>query len=124
MRRSRRHLLALALGTTLVLRAQATPSPEEDKVIAQLIERVGRMQSLQFMRNGKAHTATEAVEHMQAKYAHFRKEIVTAEDFIDRCASRSEMTGKPYMVRLADGREHTAKVFMMNELRSVRQQGR
>ncbi len=116
-----------ALALTVLMFAQAarsTPSPEEHKVITALIQRVEQMEALQFMRNGNPHTAAEAAEHMQAKYRHFNKEIVTAEDFIARCASRSEMTGKPYTVKLGDGKAQPASGFLMQELRAVRRQGR
>ena len=47
------------------------------------------------------------------KFDHFKDEIVTAEDFIDRCASRSEMTGKPYqeILKAADARGATLIVM-------------
>ena len=96
-------LLALLLGVASV--SQATPSDQENKVITALIERIGRMKTMKFMRNGDAHSSTEAAEHMQAKYAYFKEKIVTAEDFIERCATRSELTGQPYTVKLSDGQE-------------------
>ncbi|MBT2322180.1 DUF5329 family protein [Variovorax paradoxus] len=114
---------ALALLPALAPSAMATPSAEEHKLIAALIGWVRGMSTMTFMRNGEPHDAAEAAEHMQAKYEHFRKEIVTAEDFIDRCASRSEVTGKPYMVKLADGKLHDANGFLMGELRAMRRRG-
>ena len=57
---------------------------------------------------------------MKAKFDHFKDEIVTAEDFIDRCASRSEMTGKPYQVKLHNGAVKDAQEFLNAELRTLR----
>jgi hypothetical protein len=59
---------------------------------------------------------------MQAKYDYFKKELVTAEDFIERCASRSEVTGQAYRVKLTDGTVRDANAFLNGELRVLRQQ--
>lgn len=115
---------ALGLLPALAPVARATPSDEEHKLIMALIGHVQRMNSMEFLRNGEVHDAREAAEHMQAKYKHFREQIVTAEDFIERCASRSEVTGRPYMIKLADGKAREARSFLMQELRALRQQAR
>jgi hypothetical protein len=107
----------LLAGSTL---SAATPSAEEHVVIQTLIQRIEKMSTMTFLRNGDAHTAAEAAQHMQAKYAHFKDKIVTAEDFIELCASRSEMTGKPYMVKLGDATPVEANAFLKKELRAVR----
>ncbi|VTU15961.1 DUF5329 family protein [Variovorax sp. RA8] len=117
-------IAALCLLAAMAPLAAATPSEQEHKLIMALIARVQGMTTMKFLRNNEAHNAAEAAEHMQAKYKHFRNEIVTAEDFIERCASRSEVTGKPYMVTLADGKALEARGFLMQELHAMRQQGR
>mgnify|MGYP003587036040 CR=1 FL=1 len=114
-------LAALALGPVLVPAARATPSEEEERLINALIERVRGMQTMKFMRNGEPHDADEAAKHLEAKYKHFRKEIVTAEDFIERCATRSEVTHRLYMVQLGDAKPREARAFMLQELRTLRQ---
>ena len=58
-----------------------------------------------FIRNGQKHTPQEAANHIKAKYEHFKKEIKTAEDFIRLSASKSLLTGQPYLVRTSDGKE-------------------
>ncbi|MET3497548.1 DUF5329 family protein [Variovorax boronicumulans] len=114
-------LLALLFGTCAIL-AHATPSAAEDKLIDTLIQRVSKMSAMVFLRNGNEYTAADAAKHMQAKYDHFKKELVTAEDFIERCASRSEMTGQAYKVKLNDGVVKDANEFLNAELRALRQQ--
>jgi predicted RNA-binding protein with PIN domain len=113
-------LLACMLGTAALL-AHATPSAAEDKLIDTLIQRVSRMSSMVFLRNGSEYNAADAAKHMQAKYDYFKKELATAEDFIERCASRSEMTGQAYRVKLADGAVRDANEFLNSELRTLRQ---
>ena len=50
--------------------------------------------------------------------------MATAEDFIERCASRSEMTGQAYKVKLNNGAVRDANEFLNSELRALRQQGK
>jgi hypothetical protein len=116
-------LLTLLLGVS-VLVAQATPSAAEERLIDSLIQRVSKMDAMVFMRNGNEYNAADAAKHMQAKYDYFKKELVTAEDFIDRCASRSEMTGQPYKVKLTNGAVRDANEFLNSELRALRQQAK
>ncbi|QSI29004.1 hypothetical protein GNX71_05185 [Variovorax sp. RKNM96] len=116
-------LLALLLGASAVL-AQATPSDAEEKLIDTLIQRVSKMSAMVFLRNGNEYNAADAAKHMQAKYDYFKKELVTAEDFIDRCASRSEMTGQAYKVKLTNGAVRDANEFLNSELRMLRQQAK
>jgi len=114
-------LFAILLAAVAAL-AQATPSASEQKLIDTLILRVSNMK-MTFMRNGDEHNAADAAKHMQAKFDHFKDEIVTAEDFIDRCASRSEMTGKPYQVKMPNGAVRDAKEFLTAELHTLRKSG-
>jgi hypothetical protein len=65
--------------------------------IAALIAAV-RNSPCQFLRNGDPHGGAEAAEHIAAKYRHFEDEIASAEDFIDRAATRSILSGKPYEI--------------------------
>ena len=116
-------LLALLLGASALL-AHATPSATEEKLIDTLIQRVSKMSAMVFMRNGNEYNAADAAKHMQAKYDYFKKELVTAEDFIERCASRSEMTGQAYKVKLNNGAVRDANEFLNSELRALRQQGK
>ena len=116
-------LLTLLLGASALL-AQAAPSAAEEKLIDTLILRVSKMDAMIFLRNGNEYNAADAAKHMQAKYDYFKKELVTAEDFIDRCASRSEVTGQAYKVKLANGTVRDANEFLNSELRALRQQAK
>ena len=51
-----------------------------------------------FVRNGKQYDGLKAREHIEKKYAHFKERITTTEDFILYSATKSTITGKPYMV--------------------------
>ena len=51
-----------------------------------------------FIRNGKHYDALEAREHIEKKHAYYKERMTTAEDFILYSATKSSITGKPYMV--------------------------
>ncbi|MBU1420455.1 MAG: DUF5329 domain-containing protein [Proteobacteria bacterium] len=55
-----------------------------------------------FIRNGDEHQAQEAREHLEMKYNHAKGRIKTAEDFIDKIASKSSLSRRQYEVRCAD----------------------
>jgi hypothetical protein len=90
-----------------------------DQTINYLIDYVAGSKAT-FIRNGTSHTPTEAAEHIRAKYAHFKKEIQTPEDFIRLAASKSLLSGKPYLVRLPDGSETHLDVWLIDALKRHR----
>jgi hypothetical protein len=112
------------LPAALASPAHATPSASEQKIIERLIQRIAKKGTMLFIRNDKEYDAAEAAKHLQAKFDHFKERIVTAEDFIELCATRSEVTGQPYKVKLAGGTLRNASDFMNDELRHVRQEMR
>jgi len=113
-------LLTAAPALGFIATAQAVPSPDEQKVIDRLMEHVEAKSAMVFIRNDAEHDAAGAVKHMRAKLDHFKARIVTAEDFIELCATRSEMTGEPYKVREGKGPLREAAAFMREELKRVR----
>ena len=77
-----------------------------------------------FIRNGQTHTPQEAVEHIRAKYEHFKTEIKTPEDFIRLAASKSLLSGQPYRVRTADRKEMRLDEWLTVALQAHRSQAR
>jgi hypothetical protein len=74
-----------------------------------------------FFRNNKAHTAKKAVRHMRNKYAHFRDDIETPEDFIRLSASKSLISGRPYMVKTKAGQMMKSETWLLEALEAYRQ---
>jgi len=74
-----------------------------------------------FIRNGQAHTPQEAVAHVRAKYEHFKGQIKTPEDFIRLAATKSLLTGQPYLVRTRDGKEMMLNILLFNSFREHRE---
>jgi hypothetical protein len=75
-----------------------------------------------FIRNGQIHTPQEAVDHIKAKYEHFKNEIKPPEDFIRLSASKSLLTGQPYLVRTRDGKEMQLDTWLTAALKNHRSQ--
>ena len=78
-----------------------------DAEIEQILAAVGRS-GCTFVRNGTPHSAPDAEDHLRMKFRKGARYVKTAEDFIDRLASASSWTGKPYRVQCRDQPETTA----------------
>jgi Family of unknown function (DUF5329) len=107
------------LLSALLLSLQAAPSESLDQTIAYLLDYVGKSNAT-FIRNGESHTSAEAIAHIRAKYQHFKSEIETPEDFIRLSASKSLLTGKPYVVRTPDGKEMRLDAWLTKALNAHR----
>lgn len=105
---------ALSLSSTL---AQAAPTPAAR---AEIVHLVGYLNAsgCSFHRNGSWHEAGKAAQHLERKYEYLVKRdlIATSEDFIDRAASESSMTGKPYQVRCGSAAPVDSAAWLKAEL--------
>ncbi len=81
-----------------------------------------RSSNCTFIRNGKAHSAEEAIEHILRKYDHFKAKIKTTEDFIDYCASKSMLSNQSYQISCPDQDVVESKVWFLEELGRFRSQ--
>ena len=115
-----RAVLALALIAPGV--ALAAPSDTARREIAGLIGALDGS-SCRFQRNGSWHDAAEARAHLQRKYDYLLKKdkVDTAEQFIERAASQSSMSGKPYRITCPGQPEQTAAVWFGARLKALRQ---
>ena len=69
----------------------------EDKEIASLLSYIAESDCI-FIRNGDEHQAKAASEHLEMKYNHVKDRIKSAEDFIDKIATKSSFSGSPYEI--------------------------
>ncbi len=113
MRFFRRSLLVLLIS--LVLAGQIAAAESLEQTIDYLINYVANSKAT-FIRNGTLHTPAEAVAHIKAKYDHFKNDIKTPEDFIRLAASKSLLSGKPYLVRTPDGKEMHLDAWLTDAL--------
>ena len=74
-----------------------------------------------FIRNSSRHDSEEAVKHIEKKYNYLKKRIKSTEDFIQGAATKSSLSGKPYMI-ICNGREMITADWLRAELKRYRSQ--
>lgn len=119
-----RRALSLAAGVLVLWQAaQAGGLPAEEAAkIDALIAVVERLTDAAFVRNGRAYPSSAAAEFLRRKYRLKSSTVASAEDFIERVASFSTTTGRPYLIRFSDGREMESAHFFRTELERLRLQ--
>jgi hypothetical protein len=111
-------LKALALAI-LVLCAPPARAASPEAEIQHLLDFIAASPCA-FIRNGVAYDGAEAVGHIKDKYDYYRDDIHSAEDFIALAASKSALSGKPYLVK-CDGTTEPAADWITRELGAFRQ---
>jgi hypothetical protein len=105
-------ILALFTGT---VRAQENI---EKKKIEFLISSVENLKGAKFIRNGSEYdNGKAAAAHLRMKLQKAGGYVQTADDFIRLCASKSFITGKPYMIRSSDGKTIKAEEYFREKLK-------
>ncbi len=86
--------------TALLLHLVSIPAfaSNDADAIEHLLVSVGNS-GCTFIRNGKEYSSTDAEDHLRMKYRRGKKWATDAEAFIDRLASKSSFSGKPYRIR-------------------------
>jgi hypothetical protein len=110
---------ALLVALTLIIVPATQAAESLEQTIHYLLDYIGRSDAV-FIRNGSNHTGPEAVDHIKAKYEHFKKDIKTPEDFIRLSASKSLLSGKPYLVHPKGGKEQTMSEWLTEVLKEHR----
>ncbi len=80
-------------------------TPLEKERIECLVDHVGEMKTAVFIRNGKEYDAGIAARFLRTKWHVNADKVKTAEDFVEKIASKSSTTGTPYRIRMKDGTE-------------------
>ena len=109
---------------TVLLCAALTSSTyaqtDTEAEITALIEAV-RESGCEFNRNGSLHSAGAAAEHLELKYSRGKRYADSAEAFIERLASKSSWSGKPYEM-ICDGETQPAGDWLTATLVALRDQ--
>lgn len=100
MKFSNRVLAILLLTWLPLLVSAAEPLPQAQAEIHELLAAVAHS-GCEFYRNGTWYDAQRAQDHLQYKYEQLvaRNLVESTEDFIDRAATKSSMSGKDYLIR-------------------------
>ncbi len=99
--------------------AFAAGREDTDRAVDYLIGYVARSDSI-FIRNGQSYDPQKAAAHLRSKYDYFRTQIQTPEDFIRLAATKSELSGKPYLVQTRGGRVFTSAEWLTQILADYR----
>jgi len=93
--------------------------------IDHLLEYLGQSEC-RFERNDKWYEASDAVAHLNRKLSWLLKRglVDSAEQFIERAASESSRSGKPYQVQCGTGPPVTSREWFTAELERLRSGGR
>lgn len=111
-----RSLIIAALLAPAIVAAEATETTAE---IEYLLSTLGNSECT-FVRNGKRHDAEKAEEHLRMKHRRGKRYVTTAETFIERLASRSSMSKKPYYVECPDDEPVPSGDWLMQRLSEYR----
>ena len=120
-----RRAFAAAWGFTFVYllspavcMAQTHPEPAE---VEHLLTFVAASEC-EFYRNGTWYAATQAEAHLREKLAMVRSksQVLTAEEFIEKVATRSAFTGIAYQIRCGGQQPIAVSDWLREELRHFR----
>lgn len=98
--------------------SDVTPASEAQR-IEYLIRSVEQLSNAKFVRNGSAHDAQAAADHLRLKLRESGGRCNTADDFIRLCGSKSSISGQPYQIRFADGTLLTSEAFLRAKLEEL-----
>jgi hypothetical protein len=106
------------LGVPDLLLAADKPLSEKEKIEA-LIKHVETLSNAKFVRNDTEYDAKTAAKFMRGKWRAKSDGIATARDFIEKAASVSSTSGKPYLIRFKDGKEVKSGEYLLAELKKI-----
>jgi hypothetical protein len=105
--------IALLLGAAMLPALAA--SPPTAKTIEHLITFIQNSGCV-FVRNGIKHDARQAADHIRKKYGYGKDKIETPEQFIEYAATRSSVSGKPYLVKCGNDDAQASADWLRKEL--------
>jgi hypothetical protein len=118
-----RHLFISICALLLAAAIAHGFDPQTKAEIDELISFV-RTSDVRFIRNGSEYSATQGADHLRDKLAKAGDRVKTTEDFITGIASKSYISGLPYLVKFKDGRTQPTGDWLrahLSEMRKGRQ---
>ena len=116
-----RSLLLLSFCLLAQIGAAAPLSPAAHVEIDMLMTRL-ETSGCQVNRNGTWYPAAETRSHLETKlhYLENRGAVENAEQFIERAASASSMSGQPYLIKCGDDPPMESRAWFSRELQAIR----
>lgn len=118
----RSFLLGILLALATLSAARAAPPQTAQVEINYLLALIGAS-GCDFYRNGVWYDSQRAAEHLRSKYDFLveRDQIRTAEDFIEKAATSSSMSGEQYLIRCGGAAPVTTHQWMLEALAHYRE---
>lgn len=107
---------AILFAGMLPANAHADEMPQE---IDYLLTTVGSSECT-FIRNGSRYAAADAEAHLRMKYKRGKRYASTTEKFIDRLASKSSFSKKPYYIECSDQEKVVSSEWLKARLEEYR----
>src|SRR4029077_17592260 len=118
-----RQLLASIFTLLLIAAFALALDPHAKAEIDELISFV-QTSGVRFIRNGTEYSGSEGAQHLRDKLAKAGGRVTTPDDCIAGIASRSYISGKPYLVKFADGHTQPTGDWLRAHLAEVRKKKR
>lgn len=95
----------------------ASPRAEVDALLSRL-----EQSECRFHRNGEWYGSKKAREHLEGKLAYLERwgTLESAEQFIEKVASGSSVSGKPYLVQCGKAPAVTSAEWLKGQLKALR----
>jgi hypothetical protein len=114
-----RQLFASIFTLLLTAAIALALDPQTKAEIDELISFV-QTSGVRFIRNGAEYSGAEGAQHLRDKLARAGDRVKTTDDFITGIASKSYLSGKPYLVKFADGHTQPTGDWLRAHLADVR----
>lgn len=112
------YFLFIMLASPLCALAQSTDLSAEEEI--QLLITKVENSACTFHRNGGTHSAVDAADHIRLKLRRGSRHAKTSQSFIDRLASKSSLSGRPYKIECDQGELILMKTWLDTELQAIR----
>jgi hypothetical protein len=110
---------SIAKGQTPANNSNKTVALTDKQKIEQLIKSIETLKGCQFYRNGSWYSSSEAASHLKMKWGKAGSTVKTANDFIDKIATKSYMSGEAYKIKMTDGKEISTHDFLYAQLKAI-----
>jgi hypothetical protein len=102
----------------------APPTPRVEQEVRSLLDAIGTS-PCQFQRNRSWYDGAEARAHLQKKYDYLvaKNLVTTTEEFIERGATSSSISGTAYQIRCPGAAAVDSAVWLKQKLGTLRRQG-
>jgi hypothetical protein len=115
MRRLAASIFSWLLIGTIALALDPRTKAEIDELITYV-----QMSGVRFIRNGSEYSGAQGAEHLRDKMARAGNRVKTTDDFINGIASKSYLSGKPYLVKFPDGHTQPTGEWLRAHLTEMR----